>query len=153
MILIHHFVSSIKTEPPENSREETIQVNAISTTLLALLLLPWLKQQHRERKGVSPTPHLVFVGSGSHLEVDIKSWPSYVAQDGGVIAHYSKKDNHSSSAIDTTMYATSKLILQYAIEEVSKLALGSNGQYVFLQAFPSFLLLSPPPPPPSFVAL
>lgn len=114
-----------------STSEETIQVNTISTTLLALLLLPWLKQQHRERKGVSSTPHLVFVGSGSHLEPDIKSWPSYVAQDGGVIAHYAKKENGPSNFLDFSMYATSKLLLQYAIEEVSKLALARNGQYVF----------------------
>lgn len=110
-------------------REETIQVNTVSTTLLALLLLPWLKQYRSQR---SAPAHLVLVGSGTHLSVDIKPWPSYIKQDGGVIAYYAKKENFPAGQLSTKMYGTSKLLVQYAIEEMSKLTLDSNGKYVFL---------------------
>lgn len=123
-------------------REETIQVNTLSTTLLALLLLPWLKQQKDRRRnsgssgqqggagGRGGPAHLVFVGSGSQLDADIKPWPSYIEQDGGVIAHYARKENYPTGALNTSMYAASKLMLHYAVEEVSKLALDGNGEYV-----------------------
>lgn len=123
-------------------REETIQVNAISTTLLAVLLLPLLKEQQR-RKG-KPS-HLVFVGSGTHIDVDIKQWPSYVTQDGGIMAHYAKKENYPPGVLDVKMYGISKLLLHYTAEDVSKLALGSNGEYVFKPPTPPFF---PPPPTP-----
>lgn len=91
--------------------------------------------------GGKPVPHLVFVGSGSHLEPDIKPWPSYAEADGGVIAHYGHRDNFPTGAIATAMYATSKLMLQYAVEEVSKLARGSDGEYV--ACYPFFPLTPP----------
>lgn len=105
-------------------REEIIQVNTLSTSLLALLLVPWMKQQRGQRK--SPA-HVVFVSSGLHMSVDIKPWSTYAEKEGGVLAHYSKEENFEAG-LTSPMYNYSKLMLMYALEEVSKMALGQDGE-------------------------
>lgn len=60
------------------------------------------------------------------------------------MAHYGHRDNFPTGAIATAMYATSKLMLQYAVEEVSKLARGSDGEYA--ACYPSFSFFPLPLP-------
>ncbi|KAF5025545.1 hypothetical protein F66182_2353 [Fusarium sp. NRRL 66182] len=117
----HHDVS------PEGW-EETIQVNALCTTLLGLLLLPWLKKQT-----ASSTPHMVFVASRDHLDPDITSWAPWGDDGAGILRRLSDRAHVSwpsgaESSTDSPNYAASKLLLMYAVEEITKLALDSEGQ-------------------------
>lgn len=99
--------------------EETIQTNVLSTALLALLLLPWLK-----RVGGGKA-HLGFVASGLHRSVQIKApkWPQ-----GEIPQYFSQESNFPSGNPD--LYGVSKLLEQYVMREIMKLALGSDGRYV-----------------------
>lgn len=103
--------------------EEDLQVNAVSTTLLGLLLLAWMKEEHQNRD--SPA-HLGFVNSGQAAGADIERWTSW-AGDGGVLTHLSKEENWGGNG---DAYNSSKLISLYGIMEISKLAVGANGRFV-----------------------
>ncbi|KAI3393359.1 hypothetical protein diail_4397, partial [Diaporthe ilicicola] len=107
-------------------REEIIQVNTLSTSLLALLLVPWMRQQRARR---SAPARVVFVSSGLHMSVDIRPWAKYAETEGGVMAHYSKEESFEAG-LTSPMYNYSKLMLVYALEEVSKMASGKDGEYV-----------------------
>jgi NAD(P)-dependent dehydrogenase (short-subunit alcohol dehydrogenase family) len=93
--------------------EESIQVNVLSTALLGLLLLPWMKEAGHGKA------HLGFVTSGLHRSVAIDQWPQ-----SDVLSHFSRAENWPKSG----MYATSKLLEQYVVREIAKLALGNDGR-------------------------
>ena len=93
--------------------EETLQVNVLSTALLALLLLPWMKEAGGGKA------HLGFVTSGSHRSVAINGWPK-----DDVLGFLSKESNWPKGG----MYGPSKLLEQYAVNEIAKLAVGSDGK-------------------------
>lgn len=105
-------------------REQTIQVNTLSSTLLGLLLLQWLRQKDRGATGTPP--HLVFVTSRDHIDPDIHEWPQYAA-DEGILRHFSDARNWPSSAIEPN-YAASKLLVTYAVEKICDLAKGTDGR-------------------------
>lgn len=98
--------------------EKTIQVDALSTVLLALLLLPWLKTVKQD--GV--VQHLGIVGSGGHTSIDISS-PEFPKKD--ILTFYSKKNNFQGGK---PQYDVSKLFLHYAAPEIAKLAVDSDGR-------------------------
>ena len=100
-------------QPGAEGFEETIQVNVLSTALLGLLLLPWIKEAGGGRA------HLGFVTSGTHRDVAIDEWPR---ED--VLGYLSKKENWPKGG----MYGSSKLLEQYVVNEIAKLAVGSGGQ-------------------------
>jgi NAD(P)-dependent dehydrogenase (short-subunit alcohol dehydrogenase family) len=100
----------------EEGYEESIQVNVLSTALLALLLLPWMKTAGKGKA------HLGFVTSGRHRGVSIDG--SFPKQD--VLQFFSKKEHFPGSQI----YSISKLLEQYVANEISKLSLGPDGTYV-----------------------
>ena len=62
--------------------EETIQVNVLSTALLGLSLLPWIKEVGGGKA------HLAFVISVTHRNVDIDKWPQVK-----VLSYLSKAEN------------------------------------------------------------
>jgi NAD(P)-dependent dehydrogenase (short-subunit alcohol dehydrogenase family) len=86
--------------------EETIQVSVLSTALLALLLLPWMKIAGKGKA------HLGFVTSGTHRRVSIDPWPKE-----NVLQWLSKEENWPGS-----MYATAKLLEQYVSNQIANLA-------------------------------
>ena len=99
--------------------EEEIQIHVLSTALLAILLLPWMKVAGKGKA------HLGFVTSGRHRGVDIseqnglpKAWDTY-----GLIRWFSE-EKHWPGGI----YPTSKLLEQYVANELAKLAVGSDGK-------------------------
>ncbi|KAI1779471.1 NAD(P)-binding protein [Hypoxylon cercidicola] len=104
--------------------EQTIQVNALSTILLALLLLSWMKERtHRQ----SPA-HLVFTSSRDHLYPNIKHWAEW-AENEEILHHLS--DKKSWPWFWTTSepnYANSKLLLMYSVREIISQALGPDGE-------------------------
>ncbi|KAJ9419516.1 hypothetical protein FOXG_07120 [Fusarium oxysporum f. sp. lycopersici 4287] len=105
--------------------EETIQANTLSTALLAILLLKWMKAGRQNRQ----TPaNLVFVSSGRHLTPDISEWPEWEKRDGGILLHYKDASNWPSTGVPDAMYATSKLLLMYVFEEICKLAVDAKGE-------------------------
>ncbi|KAI1425541.1 hypothetical protein F5Y12DRAFT_714030 [Xylaria sp. FL1777] len=102
--------------------EQNIQVNVLSTTLLALLLLQWMKAERANR---SSPAHLSIVGSSSHIDTDLEAWRKYIAQDGGVLAHYRDRKNFPHPNV---MYGVTKMMVHYAADELAKLAEGGDGR-------------------------
>lgn len=108
---------------PEGWQEE-IQVNTLSTVLIATLLLPWLKEEGENRD----TPaHLGFCTSGEHWQVDTTDWPKWAAEE-GLLNHWNKRENWPVGL--NGGYKISKLMLMYSIREISKLALNFDGRWV-----------------------
>lgn len=99
-------------------------MNTLSTTLLGLLLLQWLR--HTDRGATGTLPHLVFVTSRDHIDSDIQEWPRYAA-DEGILRHFSDAGNWPSDAIEPN-YATSKLLVTYAVEKICDLAKAPDGR-------------------------
>jgi NAD(P)-dependent dehydrogenase (short-subunit alcohol dehydrogenase family) len=91
--------------------EESIQVHVLSTALLALELLPWLK-----KLGGGPK-HLGVVTSGLHRGVKIGKADGWPQED--VLGFYNKEENWPKKP---DMYAVSKLLEQYIVNEISKLS-------------------------------
>lgn len=96
--------------------EESIQVNVLSTTLLALLLLPWMKVAGRGKA------HLGVVTSGRHRDVDVEK--DFPKKD--VLKHFNKEENFPGA----NSYPYTKLMQQYVVHELAKLAVGPDGRYV-----------------------
>jgi NAD(P)-dependent dehydrogenase (short-subunit alcohol dehydrogenase family) len=65
-----------------NGYEEALQVNVLSTALMAILLLPLLRQT--SKKG-EDKPHLTFVNSNAHREPQ-SSWYSAAPHNGSLLA-------------------------------------------------------------------
>ncbi|CAH0050431.1 unnamed protein product [Clonostachys solani] len=106
--------------------EETIQVNAVSTALLGLLLEEWLKEERPNRKSPS---RLLFVTSRDHLYPSIEHWQEW-GETEGLLKHFSDKKYWPPSVRDEMEpnYANSKLLVMYAIEEISQRANDANGK-------------------------
>ncbi|KAH7355449.1 hypothetical protein BKA65DRAFT_498436 [Rhexocercosporidium sp. MPI-PUGE-AT-0058] len=99
---------------PEGWETDT-QVNTLSTILLGLLLLPWL----REIKKPGQTHHLGFVGSSSHYRPDISKFPQQ-----GVLEARNDPKNFVSGVHN---YGISKLLFHYGALELAKLAVDEDG--------------------------
>lgn len=90
--------------------EQTLQVNTLSTVLLALLLLPKL----RESKSADYTPVLEFVSSGRHRAAKITDTQK---EDSSV--RLLEAFNQSGSFSSGRSYQTSKLFLMYAMQTLA----------------------------------
>jgi hypothetical protein len=97
-----------------------LQVNTLSTMLLGLLLLPWL----RKTKIKGQIQHLGFTSSSSHFVPDISQWPK---KD---ILEFANREEEFRTGFH--IYETSKLLLQYSIQEFAALVTSSSGTYVVL---------------------
>ncbi|KAI1173172.1 hypothetical protein F4777DRAFT_590005 [Nemania sp. FL0916] len=120
-VLLNAGMIGIEYKEVDEGWDQNIQVNVLSTTLLALLLLPWMKAERENRE--SPA-HISIVGSGVHTAVDVETWSNYAAK-GGVLAHYHAPENWPGA---NAMYATTKLMVHYAAAELAKLAIGKDGR-------------------------
>ncbi|KAA8565042.1 hypothetical protein EYC84_010805 [Monilinia fructicola] len=92
--------------------ETMIEISVLASSLLALLLLPWMKEVGKGNA------HLGIVTSGLHRNIQISNWPK-----DNVLKYWSLKENWKSGQ---SGYALSKLLQQYAVNEIAKLALGTN---------------------------
>lgn len=97
--------------------EETLQVNVISTSLLALLLLPKL----RASKTRTSTPHLTFVGSGTHRFVK----PKNVQIEGNLLDHLNSEKEFLGGG---PQYGISKLLVEYVKGEIAAITRQRNGE-------------------------
>ncbi|KAI8934612.1 hypothetical protein NX059_008305 [Plenodomus lindquistii] len=89
--------------------EEDLQVNTLSTTLLAILLLPKLRAS---RQQTGRTPILEFVNSGLHRNAIV---PSAVREEVKILQHYNKQENFREAA----QYKFSKVFLMYATNKLA----------------------------------
>lgn len=89
--------------------EEDIQVNTLSTTLLAILLLPKLKQSKQKTGKI---PILEFVNSGLHQKAVMAP---EIRQEPSILEHYNKKENHKEGS----QYSFSKVFLMYAATKLA----------------------------------
>lgn len=92
--------------------EETMQVNVLSTTYLALLLIPKLKAS----KTPSYTPVLEIVGSGNHLVV------SSLKSETSPLASYNEKATY----VGPVSYSVSKLFVMYVENHLAELMKSSS---------------------------
>lgn len=102
-------------------------MNALSTALLGLLLVAWMREERR--KGHRPAPaHLVVVTSRDHLYPDITHWLEWAAaNERGILGHFSDPKNWPSVWTDMQPnYGNSKTLVMHAIQEISKLATSGN---------------------------
>lgn len=108
--------------------EETMQVNVLSTALLALLLLPKL----RASKSKDVTPHLTIVSSGLHTAVN----RDQLGDEGSLLAHCNAPENFSGGR----QYSISKLFVMYVTHELAALATSPGGevQVIMTSCCPGF---------------
>ena len=99
--------------------EKTLQVNALSTALLALLLLPHLKRCKEETREPA---HLTITGSGLHSAAK-EEWFE-IPKSGTVLEKLSDKENFNRGQ----QYASSKILVEYIVQELATLAIMENGE-------------------------
>ncbi|KAI1781022.1 NAD(P)-binding protein [Hypoxylon cercidicola] len=121
-VILNAGVAGVDFKLADEGWEQNIQVNALSTALLGLLLLPWLKAERAHR---SAPAHLAVVSSGRHLEPDIRQWKEWAAASGGVLQHFNEPENWPGPE---AIYAVTKLMAQYAVDELADMALGPDGR-------------------------
>lgn len=103
--------------------EETLQVNTLSTTLLALLFLPKL----RSARLADPAslPHLVLVSSGLHARIARSSLPSLPQN---ILSTLNNPPEPAAAFNGGRQYAISKLFLMYAVKSLASLATSPSGE-------------------------
>ncbi|KAI1151750.1 hypothetical protein F4825DRAFT_476756 [Nemania diffusa] len=121
-VLLNAGVIGIEYKTVDEGWDQNVQVNVLSTTLIALLLLPWMKTERANR---SSPAHISIVGSGAHTATDAAAWTRYIAQDGGVLAHYRNEKNWPGP---NPMYGVTKTMVHYAANELADLAKGKDGR-------------------------
>ncbi|KAJ5594133.1 NAD(P)-binding protein [Penicillium hispanicum] len=95
--------------------EETLQVNTLSTSLLALLLLPKLQ----ESSSVSEPTHLSVVSSQQFVRVR----PESLQTDGALLVHLNSAERFQGPK----QYGISKLLLEYVMKNVAALVRNEDG--------------------------
>jgi NAD(P)-dependent dehydrogenase (short-subunit alcohol dehydrogenase family) len=95
--------------------EQTLQVNVLSTALLALLLLPKL----RSSKTTDGPPHLAIVSSGTHTRVGEEPFKT----DGNLLEWLSRPDSYSGQK----QYSVSKLLVEWMTKEMAAMVTAPSG--------------------------
>lgn len=136
------FVGDYKQLP--STYESSIQINAIATTLLSLLLLPLLKASPLTKQpSTSSRPHLTYVSSWAAFQAHLYDSPAF-ATSTHPAAELSTRENFPTGALaGYTQYGRSKLLLQHAIQRIAFLPFISDG------TSPSVLVTSVDPGPTS----
>ena len=99
--------------------EKTLQVNTLSTALLALLLLPHLKRCKEE---TGEPAHLTITSSGLHSAAK-EEWFE-IPKSGTVLEKLSDEENFNRDK----QYPSSKLLVEYMVQELATLATTENGE-------------------------
>lgn len=95
--------------------EQTLQVNVLSTALLALLLLPKL----RSSKTTGGPPHLAIVSSGTHTRVGEEPFKT----DGNLLEWLSRPDDYGGQK----QYSVSKLLVEWMTKEMAAMVTAPSG--------------------------
>ena len=101
--------------------EETLQVNTLSTTLLALLLLPKLRASRRNQDDV----HMVIVSSGLHAGVTAKEID---ASSENILAACNDSEARFAAGSGVRQYAISKLLVMFVVKELAALGTTAGGE-------------------------
>ena len=101
--------------------EETLQVNTISTALLALLLLPKLKASKRDQRDI----HMVIVSSEVHAGVTAENLG---AGSRNVLEACNNAADRFAAGGGQGQYAISKVLKMYVVKELATLAINSGGE-------------------------
>jgi NAD(P)-dependent dehydrogenase (short-subunit alcohol dehydrogenase family) len=111
--------------------EETLQVNTLSTALLAVSLLPKLRESSPE----SPA-HLTIVSSGQFVRVSEKDLPT----EGKLLEYL----NNPRTPPVSKRYAISKLLVEYVARNVAELTRNADGslQVIVNTAKPGYCVSS-----------
>lgn len=105
-----------KYEKSPEGWEETLQVNALSTALLALLLTPKL-----QATGTDAEPaHMAITSSMLHAMVE----PAWVNTDGSILDRLNSRDGFSMAR----QYNSSKLFIEYIVQEIAALVTEPSGK-------------------------
>ncbi|CCD44252.1 hypothetical protein ACHAO1_004544 [Botrytis cinerea] len=97
--------------------ESMIEISVLGTSFLALLLLPWMKEVGRGNAHLGIVTKLP---GGLHRNIGISDWPK-----NNVLKYWSTKENWKGGQSN---YALTKLLQQYAVNEIAKLALSTDGK-------------------------
>ncbi|KAH8678397.1 hypothetical protein BX600DRAFT_545980 [Xylariales sp. PMI_506] len=123
IVILNAGVAGVEPKVLGEGWNDTIQVNTLSTILLAALLLPRMKVERAKRQSAA---NLSIVGSINHTRVDITPWASWVNEkQESVLEHLSKPENWRGPS---DIYDASKLMAQYGFNELAERATGSNGR-------------------------
>lgn len=96
--------------------EETLQVNTLSTALLASLLMPKL-----QATGTDEEPaHMALTSSMLHAMVE----PAWVNTDGSILDRLNSRDGFSMAR----QYNSSKLFIEYIVKEIAALVTEPSGK-------------------------
>lgn len=84
----------------------------------------------RGARGFRLSPaHLTFLSSREHLYPNLDQLVKWSQQKDGILRQVCSKDNWPGGFWDAEPnYANSKLLVMYTIEEISRLALGPDGE-------------------------
>jgi NAD(P)-dependent dehydrogenase (short-subunit alcohol dehydrogenase family) len=103
--------------------EDTLQVNTLSTALLALLLLPKLQQSLPVLSSPSSasTPHLVIVSSGTAVRITAKDLPPSTSR-APLLSYMNQQQSPKTSGGPATRkrYAITKLLIEYVARHIAK---------------------------------
>lgn len=102
-------VRKIRYAQSQYGWEEDLQIHTLSTTLLAILLIPKLKESKRY---TGKTPVLEFVNTGFHETAIV---PPEVRQESNVLQHYNQQENFDGGEL----YRFSKVFLMYATKKLA----------------------------------
>lgn len=94
--------------------EMAVQVNVLSTALMAVLLLPLLRQSAAVKQEI---PHMTFVNSAGHMDVKSEWWSGSLLQAANDESTFDVK--HS--------YCVVKLLGMAVMEQVARATTGSDG--------------------------
>ncbi|KAF2116494.1 short-chain dehydrogenase/reductase family protein-like protein [Lophiotrema nucula] len=103
-------VHKVPFAPSKYGWEEDLQVNALSTTLLSILLLPKLKAS---KQPGGKTPILEIINSGLHQRATLDP---QIVESSKVLQGYNKEENFKPN----TQYSRSKLFLMYATNTLAE---------------------------------
>lgn len=118
-------ISNMHYQQSVHGWEMDLQVNALSTTLLALLLMPQLKRtaEHRSLEHKTPTPsHLTIVTSSAHQQVRKGQLPPNNASVLEGISGPKNGDGFGSFY----QYAKSKLVIMWMISRLAQMGAGDD---------------------------
>lgn len=102
----------------EDGWENALQVNALSTFLLGVLLLPLLIAQADAAKD-GYKPHLTFVSSGMAWIVNAEKESAWIASDEALEFVNAQKNFPPGGMGGQSQYGKSKLVLEYAIRQLA----------------------------------
>jgi NAD(P)-dependent dehydrogenase (short-subunit alcohol dehydrogenase family) len=119
---------NVKFNQGTDGWEDTLQVNALSTFLLGLLILPLLLK--RADAGAAYKPHLTFISSGTAWLLKPEQMQVYIASEKPLAELNAQKNFPDGIGGGQNQYASSKLTLEYAVRHLAKSAAlkDANGQ-------------------------